>query len=1211
LSQNGDYVRLTEEGVDLANNDHYNNAIQRFDKAIKIIPADRNYDLATILYNKGLAHFLLGEHFEALRCFDKASKLLPKSGPILPYIWYNKGITLGKIERYGEAILCFDAAGEAINHLTNTERESHPKQLDQIDGFNIKFWLSYNKGIALSKLEKYEEAVESFDNAKPTSEDTTKGSNRYSTIEESERALASYNKGYALGRLKKWKEALTCFKEATDIDNCNADAWRNRCFVLYKKEEDEEKKTGKSRDYNEVMACFKKAREMDPNFPYTLNTEGYIRNSLGTKKEEEGEEYFKSAKCVLEDAIEIDPKFALAWYNKGYSLIYLERIDDAINCFDKAISIDLKNPYAWNYKGYALLHLQRYEEALKCFERAIEAEEDNTYAWSGKGYVLFKNGKYSEAEKCFKRALVADKDIPESWIYRGLCFAEMSDTEYKEFKTKKEQAGTYISKKGSPRSSSGNPRHEAIMQVEDTQKDQAIHCINMARNIDADDTDDTHFAWRSLGYVYGKYEEYEKALEWYNKAIENLEHEVESKRSRVRGLADAYRNKAFLLGKSTIENKTRPEEAKRYEEEAKKFYKIATAIDPRFSLAWNSRGYYLLMTAKDNNEAIKEAICYFETAIACERENGGKRDFALPFYNKGCALLKLQKYEEALELFNEAINSRQNFDYAWNGKGYALNYLERHLEAIECFDRAIKLDQEERKDPELSAIEIKPPFNFAWNGKGYALNSLGRNTEAIECFDNIIRQCINYFDEYFKSVTKLKEKEENNDKGEVNWHKVIYYKRAVDCYNKATVLFNSGLYREAVNYFDGAIIYLNDALASGDSLDKPTERWLYNRIGVIDNARYNIAAALHNRALALFDSGIYREAVNYFDGAIASFENIEERMAMSKGEIKNNIKQAYLKKGEALYMLDDYVSARNDFRKVLDGEDNSNSNNPLIYETRNYMGLTYYRLKDLEKAIGEYDKVINESKELNSNKIAAYYNLGLVYVKQNKIDNAKSNFKNCLVDYSSPNTKLNGKAKKTVIAEQAEKARKVEQDEKAVIAEQAEKARKALEKLDQFDDHGDWFTWWFRQQRFKRILGLAIIAIVLFPFVAITEMVLTNGPDMVKHLLQENSDSIWLAVIVIAPLVMLLLPNFSRVKVGSVELDIQTPSARKQIEQIEPQIDVIHSEMPAAYPMQSFKAAVQYSDVSTAFQNLSVVMPHKYEPNHAFICKNKMFLPLL
>ena len=329
---------------------------------------------------------------------------------------------------------------------------------------------------------------------------------------------------------------------------------------------------------------------------------------------------------------------------------------------------------------------------------------------------------------------------------------------------------------------------------------------------------------------------------------------------------------------------------------------------------------------------------------------------------------------------------------------------------------------------------------------------------------------------------------------------------------------------------------------------------------------------------------------------------------ISKREIKKNIEQAYLKKGQASYMLNDYESALKNFDKIIhDGH--INNSNALIYEAHNYMGLSYYRKKDFEKAKGEYEKVI-ESKEVNSNSIMAYYNLGVVCTKDNKIEKAKYYFSKCLSEFSSHSTKLNGRAEKSVIEERAEKS---------VIEEQAEKARKALEKLDEKSnesDRGDWFAWWFGQRRFKKILGLAIITIVLIPFVTISVMIFTDlytegNTDTLDKMLEQNSDSIWLAVIVIGPLLMLLLPNFSRVKVGTVELEIQTPSAKKQIEQIEPQIDVIHSEMPTAYPMQSFRAAVQYSDVSTAFQNLSVVMPSKYEPNHALICKDKIFLSFM
>ena len=122
----------------------------------------------------------------------------------------------------------------------------------------------------------------------------------------------------------------------------------------------------------------------------------------------------------------------------------------------------------------------------------------------------------------------------------------------------------------------------------------------------------------------------------------------------------------------------------------------------------------------------------------------------------------------------------------------------------------------------------------------------------------------------------------------------------------------------------------------------------------------------------------------------------------------------------------------------------------------------------------------------------------------------------------------------------------------------------------------------------------------------LNEYLNARGTTVLDMLLKDNSNSIWLAVIVIAPVIMLLLPNFTKIKVGTVELDIQTPSAKSQIE---PQIDIIRAKMPAEYPLQSFKAAIQYADISAAFQNTTVIMPSKYEPNHSLLCRIKMFLP--
>ena len=65
-------------------------------------------------------------------------------------------------------------------------------------------------------------------------------------------------------------------------------------------------------------------------------------------------------------------------------------------------------------------------------------------------------------------------------------------------------------------------------------------------------------------------------------------------------------------------------------------------------------------------------------------------------------------------LLEETVDS----SHTWNDKGIALGKLEKYEEAIACFDEVIKLD----------------PEDFAaWKNKGTALKTSGRDEEAEQC----------------------------------------------------------------------------------------------------------------------------------------------------------------------------------------------------------------------------------------------------------------------------------------------------------------------------------------------------------------------------------------------------------------------------------------------------------------------------------------------
>ena len=69
-------------------------------------------------------------------------------------------------------------------------------------------------------------------------------------------------------------------------------------------------------------------------------------------------------------------------------------------------------------------------------------------------------------------------------------------------------------------------------------------------------------------------------------------------------------------------------------------------------------------------------------------------------------------------MYDEAIKIYSSFN-AWYNKGLALNKLGRYDEAIKAYDEAIRLD---------------PNYAYPWYNRGRTLKLLGRTTEADAAF---------------------------------------------------------------------------------------------------------------------------------------------------------------------------------------------------------------------------------------------------------------------------------------------------------------------------------------------------------------------------------------------------------------------------------------------------------------------------------------------
>jgi tetratricopeptide (TPR) repeat protein len=164
-------------------------------------------------------------------------------------------------------------------------------------------------GLSYMQINRHEQAAETFE--------------RVARYAEDERLSqeAWVNKGAAQGQLEEWDAAIGAYQEALHIDGGS--------------------------DH---------AATAETNLAYALWESGRTEQALEH----------------AERAVEIDPRFPQAWYNRGFFLAERGLAEDAVNAFDNALRLGFRSSEILEEKAAALEQLGRDDEAE---EVATEAEE--------------------------------------------------------------------------------------------------------------------------------------------------------------------------------------------------------------------------------------------------------------------------------------------------------------------------------------------------------------------------------------------------------------------------------------------------------------------------------------------------------------------------------------------------------------------------------------------------------------------------------------------------------------------------------------------------------------------------------------------------------------------------------------------------------------------------------------------------------------------
>ncbi len=147
---------------------------------------------------------------------------------------------------------------------------------------------------------------------------------------------------------------------------------------------------------------------------------------------------------------------------------------------------------------------------------------------------------------------------------------------------------------------------------------------------------------------------------------------------------------------------------------------------------------------------------------------------ATAHFNLGLALKALQRYEEAMVSFSQAIAIKPDYAQAWNNRGVVLQDQLRWDEAAQSYAGAIAaqpgfaqahynlgnaLRALGRFEAALAsydtAITLQPDWAHALNNRGLALQELQRSAEAIESYEAAIASEPDYADAYWNKAIEL------------------------------------------------------------------------------------------------------------------------------------------------------------------------------------------------------------------------------------------------------------------------------------------------------------------------------------------------------------------------------------------------------------------------------------------------------------------------
>lgn len=430
--------------------------------------------------------------------------------------------------------------------------------------------------------------------------------------------------------------------------------------------------------------------------------------------------------------------------------------------------------------------------------------------------------------------------------------------------------------------------------------------------------------------IYADINQYDKALVFYNQALENELKKDNTGNSRILIITKiAY----------TYELSFRNDEALNYYNEA-----LAIAKKVENDSSKISSLYFQIANIYFIEEKYSTSLKYYFKTLEINKKLKNKNKVALDCMQIGIIYKNLSQYTKALDYLNDALRLFEQYeDIANLAKLYTLlggtyNYLNEYDKALEYISK--KLDLNSRIE-----FQLRRAKNFNNIGRVYA--DWGINDEAFENVEKAVQIAEDYGEEdsqlmkYYHNLASLTRELQKDDLALQYYSKAIAInKKSNNIEGVARCLVGIGsIYSDSGNFVE-AQVYWNEALQ------------IFERLG----EEFSKAGVLNSMSIGYFKFQEYDKSISFLKEAIDIYKKFNAPIELAMNY--HNLGTIYFVRNEYSKAILNYEKSISNIEQVRTDVINDKKREYLANKINTYNALTncYIKINDYENAIATIEK---------------------------------------------------------------------------------------------------------------------------------------------------------------------------------------------------------------------------------------------------------------